>query len=105
MPYYLYVIGLDITVCEETKFMSRNSQYVPGKPCVYVGSTAHEPDFRFEQHLKGHKANRYAREYGLYLRRRMMRRLPVFDVREDAERAERELAAKLRRKGYGVWQG
>lgn len=63
----LYVVCLDPKVWKKKpKFRRDNPDYDPasGLPCVYVGTTAHEPSFRFRQHKADHQANRFARDYG-----------------------------------------
>ena len=54
----LYVIRLDDEVLKRGKFLEANPDYQPGKPCVYVGITSHDPAVRFNQHKEGHKASR-----------------------------------------------
>lgn len=99
----LYVIRLDDAVLERQKFLEANPDYQPGKPCVYVGVTSHDPAVRFKQHKEGSKASRIANRYGKYLMRKKFERLNPVPAAE-AEARERALAVELRRKGYGVWQ-
>ena len=103
--YYVYVIGLDKTVVEAKRFRERNPNYVEGKPCVYVGQSYHKPEERFAQHLEGYKSSRIPRKYGKYLNKRLYESINPISTREEAERKEEELAAKLLAKGYGVWWG
>ena len=98
----LYVIRLDDAVLRKRKFRERNPGYQPGKPCVYVGQTALDPDDRFQQHKNGYKASRIAKKYGKYLMRKRYKRLNPVPAAE-AEDREKDLAASLQRKGYGVW--
>jgi hypothetical protein len=105
MPYCVYVIRLKPDVWSEKRFVSRNPGRRPEKPCVYVGSTAHTPEERSEQHLRGYKANRYAHRYHDGLHKRLTARHKPLETREEAEKIEIELAELLRRKGYGVWYG
>ena len=99
----LYVIRLEETVLKKKKFIRENPEYLEGKPCVYVGSTAHNPEKRFKQHKKGYKASRYAKKYGQYLMKRKYKHLnPV--PSSEAEEKEAKLAESLRRKGFAVWQ-
>lgn len=101
--YHVYVIRLDDAVLQEPKFAAANPQHVPGKPCVYVGMTGLSPDERFENHKRGHKANRYVKKYGLYLMRRKFRHLNPLTY-EAAQELEVQLAERLRRRGFAVWQ-
>ena len=66
--YYVYVINLDKKVLNIKRFREENPDYIEGKPCVYVGQSVLEPKVRFEQHLNGYKANRYAKKFGNFLR-------------------------------------
>lgn len=102
VPRNLYVIRLDDAVLQERKFKERNPDYRPGKPCVYVGQTALDPDERFQRHKEGHKASRIAKKYGKYLMRKRYEHLNPVPAAE-AEDQEEALAAALQRKGYGVW--
>ncbi len=90
---------------EESRFKAVNPDWKPDKPCVYVGSTAHSPEDRFQQHRDGYKANRFARDYGTRLRQRLANSLQGLATRDEAEEEERQLAERLREKGYAVWQG
>ena len=105
----LYVIRLDDAVLQERKFLAMNPDYrlrpiaFFRKPCVYVGVTSHDPVVRFEQQKAGYKASRIARKYGKKLMRGEYQYLNPVSAAE-AENWERDLAAALRRKGYGVWQ-
>jgi hypothetical protein len=100
----VYVVRLDPAVLEVKKFRDANPDYVDGKPCVYVGMTGLAPEERFENHKRGHKANRFVRDYGLYLMRQKFKRLNPMSW-ETARRMEEELARRLRRRGFAVWQG
>ena len=46
--HHVYVIELHNDVLDEPKFRKANPDYLPGKPCVYVGMTGHDPDTRFD---------------------------------------------------------
>ena len=101
--YHVYVIELSKDVLYESKFKKCNPDYIPGKPCVYVGMTGLDPDVRFDKHKAGIQANRYVQQYGLQL-------LPdLYEVYnpmpyDGARDMEVELAIDLREAGYGVWQ-
>jgi len=38
------------------------ADYVPGKPCVYVGMTGLDPDLRFDKHKAGVRINKTLHE-------------------------------------------
>ena len=105
MPYRLYVIELNKQVLLNKKFMANNPGYIKGKPCLYVGQTAREPEVRFQQHLNDYKANKYARDFGIRLYPNIVDLLDPFKTREEAEVAEAKLAESLRKFGYAVWYG
>ena len=65
--------------------------------------TGLSPQERFERHKKGKQSNPYVGEYGLYLMRRQYEQYNPMHYAE-CQRMEVELAQKLRRKGYAVWQ-
>lgn len=82
----VYVISLSSEVLEIKKFCEANPNYIPGKPCVYVGMTGRDPDTRFKQHKEGYKKNKYVQKYGLYLRRRLFEKYnPIVLVQPDLE--------------------
>ena len=99
----VYVIELDPKVLKDKKFRTANPQHNPAKACLYVGATGLSPYERFLNHKDGHKANRYAKKYGLRLRPDLFE---VFNPMpyEAAVELEIELAAGLREEGYAVWQ-
>lgn len=101
--YCIYVIELDKSVLRERRFLEANPDYVPGKPCVYVGMTGRTPELRFAQHKSSYKSSRIARKYGIRLKPRQYERYNPM-TREKAEFMEVEKARILRSRGYGVWQ-
>ena len=101
--YSVYIIQLDPTVLEKKKFREANPNHNPKRPCLYVGMTGKTPDERFQQHKAGIKANRYVKEYGKWLRRKMYKEFNPMTY-EEAVAKEIDLAEELRRKGYAVWQ-
>ena len=104
MPEYsVYVIELDKQVLEKAAFRTKNPNYNPKKPCVYVGQTAKTPQERFEQHRLGVRSNGYVKAFGVRLRPRFYEKHNPLPTREAAEKEERQLANRLRKKGYGVW--
>jgi hypothetical protein len=85
------------------RFRLANPDRRPDKPCVYVGKSARTPEERFEQHLHGYRASRLVHKYGLSLMPRLyVRYNPMTDAA--ARDFEVELARRLRKRGYGVWQ-
>lgn len=80
------------------------------EPCalapVYVGQTAHTPEYRFLQHKIGGKlAAGKPHRFGTRLRYDLMKGIGTFSARRDAEKAEREVAAALERRGHRVFWG
>lgn len=101
--HIVYVIELDKDVLYESKFKTANPDYVTCKHCVYVGMTGHDPDLRFDQHKSGIKANKYAQKYGLRLMPEIYEKLNPMPY-GDAQYMEVDLAIRLRKAGFGVWQ-
>ena len=101
--YHVYVVELSKDVLFEQRFVKANPDYVPGKPCVYVGMTGLDPDLRFDKHKAGIQSNRFVREYGLRL---LPKLYEVYNPMpyDGARDMEVELAIGLREEGYGVWQ-
>lgn len=98
---HVYVIELDRKVLNKENFVKENPDYVEGQPCVYVGMSVHEPKIRYEQHKCGYKANRFAHQYGMYVRAKRCRAGLTWKQAVDAEVA---VAERLRSKGWAVWQ-
>jgi hypothetical protein len=100
----VYVVLLSNDVLYEPRFRKANPDYVPGKPCVYVGMTGLSPDVRFDKHKAGIQSNKFVRLYGLRL---MPELYEVYNPMpyEAARDMEVELAIGLQEEGYGVWQG
>lgn len=101
--FNVYVIGLDKLVLNERKFAAENPHYNPIKPCVYVGLTGLDPRQRFLNHKNGIKACKFVTKYGLHLKPRLYSRSNPMTY-DDACAMERELARRLRNRGYAVWQ-
>lgn len=99
----VYVVELHPDVLYEGKFRKSNPDYVPGKPCVYVGMTGLDPDQRFDNHKAGIKANRFVQQYGLRLMTELFAQHNPMPY-GDAQYMEVDLAIRLREAGYGVWQ-
>ena len=100
--FNVYVIELDEAVLKHKRFREANPDWKEGKGCLYVGMTARTPEERFRQHKAGYRAARFVKKYGRWLRKRLYERENPMTY-EEAGRMERELAHKLRKKGYAVW--
>ena len=103
MEYYVYVIRLDDAVLKSRKFKRRNPDVNMDLPCFYVGQSCHPPEARFWQHKKGYKGNRFVKEFGLGLCRRLYENFNPIGTRKEAKIIEAKLTKSLRIKGYGVW--
>jgi len=101
--HHIYVVELSKDVLYEPKFKKANPDYLFGKPCVYVGMTGLDPDARFDRHKAGIQANKFVREYGLWLLPELHESHNPMPY-EDAKYMEVDLAIRLREAGYGVWQ-
>jgi hypothetical protein len=80
------------------------------QPCalapLYVGQTAHTPEHRFAQHKEGGKlAAGKPHNFGVRLRYDLMKGIGPFTTREEAEAAEKAVAAALVRRGHRVFWG
>lgn len=114
MPYTLYVIELKRKVAKVGKFKKKNPEYANKKRCVYVGMTSKTPEQRLQEHLTratGKKGNKlystlvakYGKQDGLI--ERLYRNHQDIATKKLAEAAEKRLAERLRKRGYGVWGG
>lgn len=103
--FRIYVVKLRKGILRNRSFKKANPDYVRGKPCVYVGSTAKAPGERFLVHMTNSKqGSSKVKKYGKELFEWAYRDLPNYTSREEAERAEAEYADELRGRGWGVWQ-
>jgi hypothetical protein len=93
---YVYVIELDDAV---------GPRRDPSHPSLYVGQSAVPPPERFRQHKDGYRSSRYVRKHGTRLRPRLYRSLNPMATRDEAVAMERELARRLRNRGYTVYGG
>ena len=105
MPYTLYVIELDPEVRTLKRFMAKNPEARPDKPAVYVGMTGRTAEQRFEQHKSGYKANRFARQFGIRLRKRLYANYQAIPTQAEALLAEQHMVDRRRKRGYAVWGG
>lgn len=94
-PYYVYVI----------------ESSVHGRSVLYVGQSAHRPSVRLREHQECHtycsscRCRHYVRGRKARLRRDLMRGWGPYQGRPAAEKAEKQLARRLRRLGYKVSGG
>jgi len=132
--YHVYVIQLKNCVTQVPRFKKSNPQMESVRPCFYVGSTRHKPQCRLNQHKRffaGHdsfecpcgkgkkpqtryflnrgprgktRGNRFAGEFGLFLKSEVVLDLNPLPSRKLAEELEHQLADELRALGHGVWQ-
>jgi hypothetical protein len=80
------------------------------EPCalapVYVGQTAHTPEYRFAQHKAGGMlAAVKPYRFGVRLRYDLMAGIGPFASRQQAEAAEKAVAAALEKRGHRVFWG
>jgi hypothetical protein len=80
------------------------------EPCalapVYVGQTAHTPEERFAQHRAGGRlAAAKPHRFGVRLRYDLMKGIGPFATRQQAEAAEKAVAAALEKRGHRVFWG
>jgi hypothetical protein len=102
--YHVYVIELSDRVWNAAKFRRANPEWQLGKPFVYVGMTGLDPDLRFDKHKAGIQANSFVRDFGVRLLPQLYEQFNPMRY-EDARTMEVELGIRLRKLGYGVWQG
>jgi hypothetical protein len=77
-----------------------------GRGCLYVGETSLTPEERWERHkAAGRTASKHVARFGRRLRPDLSVGIGPFTSRAQAEQAEAELAAELRREGYVVFGG
>lgn len=93
--YRIYVIELDPKACPGGR---------RGRTCVYVGETADTPEERFAEHMRGYRASRIVKKYGLRLRPDLYRGF-VCLTREQSRLLEAKVAARLRVQGFIVFGG
>ena len=72
----------------------------PRIPWVYVGSSARDPEIRFDQHLRGYKSSGLVRRFALRLRPDLHEDLEPFGSSTTARHAELARARELARCGF-----
>ena len=114
--YNVYVIGLKPEFAKDKKAKKHNPNFVPGpnKRCYYVGSTSLTPEERYKQHItehvnkKGHKiSSPIVVKYGYKkngLRPKQYKKYNPIATKSEAEKIEKKLAERLRKKGHCVYQ-
>jgi hypothetical protein len=104
--YRVYCIEIDESQRPTTK---QNEGFEPdmNKPVFYVGQSSKAPEERLAQHVSCVKASRYVTDHVVALRMDVVRDFSVdgFMALRDARLAEHNLAAHLRRRGFGVRGG
>ena len=104
VPHHnVYVIELDEKVRSVRRFAAANPNSRADRPCLYVGVTGLSPEKRFENHKNGIRAASYVKRFGIRLRPKFYARYNPMTYNE-AARMERELANRLRKRGFAVWQ-
>ena len=103
MAHNVYVVELDPAVRERPQFAAANPDARPDKPCLYVGLTGLSPEKRFERHKAGIQASAIVKRFGLRLRPRFYQRYNPMPY-DEAVGMEGELARRLRKRGFAVWQ-
>jgi predicted GIY-YIG superfamily endonuclease len=111
MSYSVYVIELDKEFGDSKKARDANPLRDPDKPYVYVGYTSKAPRERFKQHMsgkpgkKGYKlCSKVVYKYGIRLMPDLYEMYNPIYSKKEALKTEIELAVKLRKLGYTVWQ-
>lgn len=102
--YHVYVILLDAKVGRLARVKLLNPERDLKKPCIYVGMTGLDPADRLINHLTGHKASRFAKQYGIRLMPELYQDLNPLTY-DEAVVAEAGLARRLRAEGYTVVGG
>lgn len=103
--YCVYVIKLRRDVwTQRAKIRKANRDYDPetGRGCVYVGATSLTPEQRFAKHKTDERGSRVVRDFGVKLRRGLYARLKRMPEKAAGD-LERELADRLRDRGFAVW--
>lgn len=98
----LYVIDLRKTARTNRRFTKASPEYVPRKPCVYVGLTFRTAKERFDQHMQGIRSARIVHRYGRRVRDKDCKCLRPM-TRAGAEKKEAAYAKRLRARGWAVW--
>ena len=109
MPYYVYVVELDKSFARTARAKRENPSAVNDKPCIYVGQSSKKPEERFSEHINGLRNNRVplfsriVKQYGIRLQPRLYEKYNPLKTRSEAEKKEKEVTIKYRKRGYTVW--
>jgi len=83
--------------------LARVKNKYPGY-ALYVGQSFRKPKMRYKQHIKGYKASRWVRNYGICLLPSLYEHLNKM-TREEAEKLEVEIAKELKKVGIPTYGG
>jgi hypothetical protein len=97
--HYVYAIELAEDAIFDRILSPQADTKSPEGKCLYVGMTGLTPEERFLNHIKGHRASRIVKKFGLNI---FQRRGPM--TREKAEHMEVKWAKELRNQGHAVHQ-
>lgn len=100
---YRYAIRLKRSVRKDRRFIAQNPDYDGRGACYYIGTSARDPETRFQQHKAGYKAARIAKKFGVAIEQEHCKRLSTSDSKS-ARKKEAAYARYLRSKGLGVYQ-
>ena len=103
LHHNVYVIELHEDVRQVARFARANPNARLDKPCLYVGVTGRTPEDRFAKHKAGIQCCTLVKNFGVRLRPRFFERFNPMSYR-DAAKMEIELARRLRKRGFAVWQ-
>jgi predicted GIY-YIG superfamily endonuclease len=109
--YQVYVVELrKIVFSDHKKFREANPQYNGVLECLYVGMSSKSPQERLKQHKEGILSEKgidisstIVKKFGSFLRPSLYIHLPVYKTQAEALKAEKNLAATLRKQRYAVW--
>ena len=91
MKYCVLVIRRDDAVLKSYKFRRRNPDVIPDLPCYCIGQSCHHPETRFWQHKKGHKGNRFVKEFVLGLCQGLNKSFNPIETHKEAKILEQRL--------------
>lgn len=100
----VYVVELLQDALKRKKLLRDNPKADLNKPPLYVGSTGHPVEQRFNNHKNNIKGNVFVQKYGLKLRPDLYTKYNPMSF-ANAEAKEVELAKQLRAEGYAVVGG
>ena len=126
--YHLYLMKLNPTIKRKKRFKEANPDYVEGQPLYYVGKTKHHPRCRQSMHQTYNKTGHpkwqcycqvspgsndfegFWQNPSFFVRKHTKGYLKSVELRpysntKAAAMAERALANRLRKQGFGVWAG